>query len=308
MIEVVHSQAPPALGGHLFVDPEFLSYQAGAQGKALEVFTALGGRGEPMASLTFAGKDGMWTSPITGAFGGVAAAPGCGTQAAAAAVEAASAWLHAQGLRAVLRLAPDGFADRGSAAVENALFRGGWRLAQVDLNYHLDVPVGRDVLAGLGETKQKEIRRLKRSGAAFVRLSLEDGERAYAVIAANRMARGYPMTMTWPQVRALAAAFPERAGFAIVERDGRAMAGAICLELTAAWTYVFYWGESTESRRESPIMLLAEGLVAERSVRGGVLDLGVSTDESAPNPGLIGFKEGLGCRATSKRTYRFGPT
>ncbi|MBS0361100.1 MAG: hypothetical protein JSR98_06945 [Proteobacteria bacterium] len=306
MIEVVRSQAPPELGGHLFIDPAFMAYQAGAQGKALETFTAVDSRGAALASLTLAGKDGVWASPITGAFGGVAVQPGAGTEAVVAAVEAASDWLKAQGHRATFRLAPDGFQDPASGAVENALFRGGWRLAQADLNYHLVAAGAEAFQAGLGETKQKELRRLKRSGAAFMRLPAAAGERAYAVIAANRAARGFPMTMGWPQVRALAEAFPDRTGFAVVERDGRALAGAICLELSADWTYVFYWGEDPDSRRESPVMLLAEGLVAERSVRGGVLDLGTSTEESQPNPGLIAFKEGLGCRASAKRTYEFG--
>jgi hypothetical protein len=308
VIAVVRSQAPPDLGGHLYVDPAFLAYQADAQGKALETFTALDSHGAAVASLTLAGKAGAWASPITGAFGGVAAAPGAGTLAIAAVVEAASGWLRDQGLRAEVRLAPDGFADAAAGAVENALFRSGWRLAQVDLNYHLAAAGPDAFFTSLGETKQKELRRLKRSGAAFVRLDPADGERAYAVIAANRAARGFPMTMAWPQVRALAEAFPDQTGFAIVGRDGQALAGAISLELTPAWTYVFYWGEAPDSRKESPVMLLAEGLAAERAARGGVLDLGTSTQDSQPNPGLIGFKEGLGCRATAKRTYAFGAT
>jgi hypothetical protein len=311
VIEVVRNQAsPPAHGGHFFVDPAFLSYQAEAQGKQLASFSALDADGRALATLTFAaGADGFWTSPVTGAFGGLAVAARSPAAVAFALAEAASAWLKAQGVCAQLRLPPDCFADPLAAALENGLFRSGWRLAQSDLNYHLPVSGAAAFQAGLGETKQKEIRRLRRSGAVFAVQPPEAGERAFRVVADNRAARGYPMTMAWPQLAALAAAFPEQVRFATVEREGEALAGAICLRLTSAYAYVFYWGEAPSTRRESPVMLLAEGLVEDCAAQGvTVLDLGTSTDLSAPNPGLIAFKESLGCLTSGKRTYVLEPS
>jgi hypothetical protein len=112
------------------------------------------------------------------------------------------------------------------------------------------------------------------------------------------------MTMSWTEVAALADAFPGRVAFHAVERAGEMLAGAVVLTITAACAYVFYWGEDPQVRRESPILLLAEGLVAHAHAHGvRILDIGVSTDGSQPNPGLLGFKEGLGCRTAAKRTY-----
>ena len=103
------------------------------------------------------------------------------------------------------------------------------------------------------------------------------------------------MTMAWPQVEALAAAFPDRVRFFGVIRGGTILAGAICLRVTASYLYVFYWGERPEFRKESPVTLLADGLVAYAHSRGvSVLDIGVSTEHSAPNVGLIAFKESSG--------------
>lgn len=308
--QVVRSDAPSVLPAHLCLDAAFVAFQQDAQQKRVVTFCALGANGVPVASLTLAGReDGPWTSPITGVFGGVAAVRRAPAAAVFEIAGEATRWLREEAKRSgIVRLPPDAFADPGSAALENALFRSGWRLDQTDLNYHLPITTPEAFLKGLGETKQKEIRRLQRSGAAFRRLPPAEGLRAYQVIAENRAARGYPMTMTWPQVAELGGALPGQVSFWVAERGGDVLAGAVCLQLTETYAYVFYWGEAPGFRKESPVLLLAAGLIDEHHRQGiSVLDLGTSTEGSVPNAGLIAFKEGLGCQATAKRTYVLDP-
>jgi hypothetical protein len=302
----------PALApaAHLFVHPGFNAFQAHAQNKRLVTFGAFRDEaGRPVAALTLAEGSGVWTSPVTGAFGGLATDGRVGADLVGALAVAATAWLRAEaGGAARIRLPPGCFPDDTAAALENALFREGWSLAEVDLNYHLPVVAPEAYVRGLRETRQKEIRRLRRSGAVARRLPLSDGEVAYRTVAANRAARGYPMTMAWDQMWALAEAFPDVVGFHVVERAGEILAGGITLRLTAAYAYVFYWGEAPEHRAESPVVLLAEALMAEAHAAGvAILDIGASTDASLPNPGLIAFKESLGCLATPKTTWEFRP-
>ena len=288
---------------HLFLSAAFNRFQAKAQGKALVSFHA------GNAALTLAGDAGGWRSPVTGAFGGVAAAGAVSARDIFALADAASAWLRETGAKGVIRLAPDGVWDPNAPALENALHRGGWRLSQVDLNHHLPVVTRDAFFSGLGETKQKEVRRLRRSGAEYHVLDAADGARVHAVIAANRAARGYAMTMAWPQVAALAQAFPQSVSFHGVERAGEMLAAAICLRITSTHRYVFYWGEDPAWRKEAPTTLLAEALMADSHAAGAeILDIGTSTDESAPNLGLIAFKESLGCRTSAKRTYILDPS
>ena len=289
----------------LFVSADFHRFQARAQNKTLVTFsTALpGGRA---AALTLAGSEGVWTSPITGAFGGVASAGPVPAAVVFALAQAATAWLRDQSgtVEARLRLPPDSFLDPAAAALENALFRLGWTLEAADLNYHLPVAGPAAFAAALGETKRQALRRLETSGARALVLPLADFERAYQVIARNHAARGFPMTMTWQQTRALAQTFPDRVRFYGVERDGGLLAAAVCLSLTSAYRYLFNWGEDPPFRAESPIILLAQGLMAACHADGvATLDLGIATDRSAPNPGLIGFKEMLRGQASGKRAY-----
>lgn len=285
----------------LFLDPAFVRFQAETQGKRL--LTA----SHDAASLTFGGRDGRWASPVTGAFGGVAADRPLAAAAVFPLAEALTAELRrTAGAQATVRLSPDAYPDPNRAALENALFRNGWNLAAADLNYHLPVTAPEAYERGLGETKRKEIRRLQRAGARVQALPPAAGKAAYDAIAANRAARGFPMTMSWPQVEALAAAFPQRVDFHVVEREGEVLAGSISLRVTGDWRYVFYWGEAPDHRAASPVTLLALGLVAESHAAGvQVLDIGTATEDSQPNLGLVAFKESLGCRASSRRTWRF---
>ena len=198
---------------------------------------------------------------------------------------AATSWLRGEPetTSASIRLPPDCFGQPCSAALENALHRAGWRLDQADVNHHLVVGPPARFLAELGKTKRKELRRLKWSGATSCEAGLE-ASKIYDIIAENRRRMCYPITMAWPQVEALAAAFPDRVRFFGVIRGGTILAGAICLRVTASYLYVFYWGERPEFRKESPVILLADGLVAYAQARGiSVLDIGVSTEHSAPN-------------------------
>jgi|GEM_PF-1771931 len=305
-VDISRSSDPGLEVDHLFVGRAFNAFQARVQAKTLATFTAAhqgGGR----ACITLAGANGVWTSPVTGAFGGAALSEPRLAAAVPALVETLTTWLRseAQARAATFRLPPDCFPDATAAALENALFRAGWRLDQVDLDQYLPVTSSDAFVAGLGETKQKERRRLLRSGAVFRSKSLDQARPAYDAIEANRAARGYPMTMSWPQLHALAEAFPDRVGFHAVERDEATLAGAVVLQVTPVYAYVFYWGEDPACRREAPLVLLAEGLMRLCHERGAsILDIGISTEASQPNLGLVAFKTGLGCRTAGKRTYR----
>ena len=190
--------------------------------------------------------------------------------------------------------------------MQNVLFRAGWILDQVDINYHFPVVDAEAFQAQLGATKRQETRRLKGTGASFCVVPHEQAERAYAVIARNRAARGYPMTMTWEALSALAKAFPAHVHFFGVVRGEDFLASAICLQLTPVYLYVFYWGEDPNFRKEMPVLVLVNGIMDHCHKAGfAILDIGVSTERSTPNEGLIAFKTGLGFQSSPKLTFRY---
>jgi hypothetical protein len=295
-------------GEHLFVRPDFVQWQAEHQGKALRSFGVYRKANDRLhARLTVSGKNGAWASPVTGAFGGVHIYEAVPVALLEKLVAEVSNHLSQEGNAAsmALRFPPACFPDSGSALLQNVVFRQNWTLLHVDVNYHIPVEHPDTFTANLGATKRQEIRRQKAQGSEFAQLPLSEARAAYEVISRNRAARGYPMTMSWDAMRAVSEAFPAEFQFFGVRRHDTLRAAAICIMVRPEYMYVFYWGEEPEFRREMPVLLLAQGLVARCFNSGvGVLDIGISTDASTPNEGLMEFKAGLGCLATPKPTYR----
>ncbi len=292
---------------HLFLSRQFNEFQAHAQRKVLASFGAVHeATGKLAACLTLAGSEGNWSSPVTGAFGGIAMLEGVPTHVVETIAANATTWLKADGARSCrVRLPPQSFQDSATAILQNVLFRAGWRLENVDLNFHLLTSSPDQFFASLNETKQKEIRRLKRAGTVFAAVPTAEAQPVYDVIAKNRVHLGHPMTMSWPAVVSLANAFQERVKFFGAFRGEEILAGAICLSIAKHYLYVFYWGDAPQYRKESPVMCLAEGIVAYSNQAGiSVIDLGTSSDASKPDEGLISFKRSLGCSTTTKATFR----
>jgi Acetyltransferase (GNAT) domain len=297
------------MADYLYVSPAFNAWQAKVQGKRLQSFGIFRKDTKQLyAKLTLAGQGRAWSAPVTGAFGGPVLHRSVPVGALDALLGEAVRWLkeEADAETCLIRLPPASFPDPTSPLMQNVLFRAGWILDQVDINYHFPVVDAPTFQAQLGATKRQETRRLKGTGASFCVIPHDQAEKVYAVIAGNRAARGYPMTMTWDALSALADAFPTHVHFFGVTRGEDFLAGAICLQLTPSYLYVFYWGEDPNFRREMPVLTLVDGIMDHCYKAGfATLDIGVSTERSTPNEGLIAFKTGLGFQPSAKLTFRY---
>ena len=99
--------------GPLFVDSSFNCFQSRVQGKRLLEFSISNAAASSVTRLTFGGRDGVWTSPITGAFGGLT---WVGEKPAISTVDellqgATRRLVLAGAQRLTVRLPPDGYLD-----------------------------------------------------------------------------------------------------------------------------------------------------------------------------------------------------
>jgi hypothetical protein len=293
---------------HFFIRKDFLDYQStifGMQVIRLGVFSEADQ--SLLAYCAFAGKDGHWQTPITGAFGGVANKKNVPIDALEFLVERIPHLMSSQCAVQSLtfKLPPASFPDN-SLLIANILYRNNWSLTGFDLNYHLIVRPAEEYLGSLGETKRKFIRRLHASGAEFQEAGHTMLDTVYRVIERNRSAQGYPMTMSLDAMSALVQRFKCDIRLFTVTLESRVVASAICIQIAPKYLYVFYWGELPEFRMESPVLLLAKGIVEFCFSNGfEVMDVGTSSVNSVPNLGLCAFKESLGCRVTQKPIYKW---
>jgi Acetyltransferase (GNAT) domain len=291
---------------HFFVRKDFLDYQSTVFGKEIICLGVLSKKDQSLLGYcAFAGNNGHWQTPITGAFGGVVTKKNISVEALQFLVENIPDQIASRGsLKSIqIKLPPSSFPDN-SPLVANILQRHNWSISSFDVNYHLNIRSIDKYLSGLGETKRKFIRRLQAAGAEFQEADRSMIEAVYVVIERNRSAQGYPMTMSLHSMLALLQRFKSDIRLFTVTLNTQIVASAICIQVDPKYLYVFYWGELPEYRKESPVLLLSMGIMEFCcSNNFEFMDIGTSSLNSLPNPGLCDFKSSLGCNVTQKLTY-----
>ena len=79
----------------------------------------------------------------------------------------------------------------------------------------------------------------------------------------------------------------------------------VAIKINKNILYNFYPADSHQYKNFSPMVMLVKGLY-EYCIENGfkLLDLGISTENSKPNYGLINFKKNIGADSSLKLTFR----
>ncbi|MGB7802170.1 GNAT family N-acetyltransferase [Buttiauxella sp.] len=291
----------------LFNQPDFINFQNQVFKSRTLVFTLYKrDNNQPIACLDFShkGENTHWYTPVIGAFSHLEAVKSLSFIEMELLITQAAHYLAAQEHMETLswRIPPLYFNSEITHKLYNTLFRLGWKQNACELNFHIPLCPAGSFREGLGKTKRNELNRLARTETSFnITSTPQDIAAIYQVISENHQARGYPMTMSLTALLELKNALPEALFFANLVRGETLLAGAIVLRLDRSSLYIFNWGESPAFRQESPITQLCEHLyqhAADHNYR--YLDIGISTENSVPNQGLVNFKINIGCEISHK--------
>lgn len=288
----------PQEGLHLFNRAEFFRLHAEGDGHYFQWVVD----GRACATLHFTRvREQVWRSPARGTFGGLSCSHGIRPEVLAEFLAEVTACLAEQGARTLEVLLPPAQHAMADGAVEYFLLRSqGFRESLVDLNYGLPVDQ-RPFAERLNHANRKRLNKCQREGFSATALPAGELPAAYAVIAENRAARGFPVTMQLAQLEQMQALFPDAVALYGCHRQQELVAAAICLQLTPQVLYVFYWGDRPGFAQYSPVALLAQSIYEDCQRRGiALLDAGTSTLDLQLNPGLIAFKRGLGFEESLK--------
>lgn len=254
------------------------------------------------------GKRGdTFASPFSAPFGGFAAlSEDVRLTAIEAAVERLTDWCGAKGLAKIkLTLPPPIYAESYLAKWTNVLYRHGFTIPHIDLNYHFDLAgFDDDYAAGIWRNARKNLHIALGNNLSFKACdSLPDKETAYRIIHRNREARGFPLRMTWEQVRATIELIPADF-FVVKDEHDTPIAAAIVFTVAKGVAQVIYWGDLPDYSQLKTMNFLSYRVFAhykERAYR--LVDIGPSTEDGLPNHGLCEFKESIGCAITPKMTW-----
>ncbi|MFZ4455564.1 MAG: hypothetical protein ACOYOT_05025 [Bacteroidales bacterium] len=190
----------------------------------------------------------------------------------------------------------------------NCLFRKGFEIQNIDLNYSFLVKKFHSeyLTEILWRNARKNLNASLKSNLTFeVAQSEEQKSEAYQIIKQNREARGFPLRMSWDAMWSTMQIVPHDC-FLVVDGEQQNIASAMVFHVTPEVVQVIYWGDLPQYSALKTMNFLAYslfGYYAKSDIK--IIDIGPSTEDSIPNYGLCEFKEGLGCDVTSKLTMVF---
>jgi len=297
-----------ASNNHLFNEPRFFRLHSVS---SKDVYAQLVRRADSRVVATIGFHDvgaGVFTSLRRGTFGGL-------TQNHAVEPTVLEAFaghvlddLRSRGATSVdIRCAPLTHDPAPLSAFINLLLRRGAVVSGHELNFDMTID-DRAFADRIDYGNVKRIRKCAREGFVARTLAPSHHAPAYDLIRDNRARRGYPLTMSVEQMGEMAAAFPDRVHYFGAFCDEAATqwaAAAICMAITPAILYVFYWGDAPDLGSYSPVAFLAAHIhdfAREHGFR--LLDAGTASSNGKPNPGLVAFKRNLGFTESLKLSFR----
>ena len=188
----------------------------------------------------------------------------------------------------------------------NALYRAGFILSEVDLNYSfLLQKFSNDYLHRIWRNARKNLRIALKQNLVFKRCNSEEEKYlAYEVIRKNRTMKEFPLRMSREQVEAttkiILADF-----FLVFEETGIPIASAIVFHVSDNIAQVIYWGDMPEFASYKTMNFMSYKIFEYyKNKRIEIIDIGPSTENSIPNVGLSEFKESIGCDIQNKISFR----
>ena len=221
--------------------------------------------------------------------------------------------LEGEGVRTIHIKARPAFYSGSETAVQFALLNLGFRVESCELSFHIDLAGmagADDYAASLRSPARRALRHTVGEPFALVEATDEAAwVRGYAVLAANRAAKGRSLALGLDYVLRARDAFPGRVRLRALEHAGEPCAAALTYRVASGRELVVYWGDAGHDLPRSPMNVLALRMV-ERSLAEGALslDIGTSSVAGVPDQGLIQFKRSVGARESLRLDLVRGPS
>lgn len=201
------------------------------------------------------------------------------------------------------RLPPAFYDENLICKLQNSFLRNGYRLLYCDLNYAFRIKEFCGYREHIYRNARKNLNAAMRNEYRFCKcVTTEEKKKAYDIIAVNRMQKGYPLKMSWQQVRDTME-ITEHECF-VLALESTDIAAAVVFRVTDQIWQVIYWGDISGYSQHRPMNYLSYRIFEYYYNKGiRILDIGPSTEEGIPNFGLCDFKESIGCFVQTKNTF-----
>ena len=291
---------------HVFQTSEFNDLN---KSKCDEVLYFLFKEGKYRLGIVFGKNGNTLLSPFSAPFGGfISISANIKLQYIEEAIKTLIIWAKENNIKSInITLPPEMYYQSFISKQINCLWREGFDILNVDLNYAFDTNFFDDnYIRKIQYNARKNLKVAFKSDFRFSKC-IDDTEKeiAYNVIKKNRKERGFPLRMTWQQVKETTEII-ESDFFLLRNENDVEVASAIVFHVSDNIVQVIYWGDIPEFSIHRTMNFLSYKVFEyykSRNVK--IVDVGPSTEDSVPNYGLAEFKESIGCFVSPKYKFSF---
>ncbi|MBL0740309.1 GNAT family N-acetyltransferase [Chryseolinea lacunae] len=198
---------------------------------------------------------------------------------------------------------PAGYAPQHAALLQTFFLNLGYTV--VDAEVGTMIPISQDFSTHLHTWENRKLKQAQSSGLVFRQVASAEIDAIYLFILACRKQKGYALSMSLPEVRAVAEKLPQHYLLFGVYEAEILVAASIAIVVNKRVLYNFYSAHDNAFDHLSPVVLLLQGMYDYAAAHGMQhLDLGTSAIDGKPNFGLLDFKLRLGGVPSSKFTFQ----
>ena len=185
----------------------------------------------------------------------------------------------------------------------NCLYRAGFETINTEINYHFETSnLNENYLSSIWHNARKNLKKSLLYPLSIRKIDPSEGIEAYNVIAQNRIERGFPLRLSYDQLKETETIIP--VDYFLVNDNNQSVAAAIVFHLSKEVVRVVYWGDLPKFSEYKTMNFLSYKIFQHYQQLGiSFIDIGHSTLDSIPNHGLCEFKESIGCSLGLLKNY-----
>lgn len=259
-------------------------------------------RNYPVATFPFVCRNNTVSSLPKSPFGAINATADTTKKELAYLTEQLIKHCQAEGLQTIrITSYPRVYSPIAFDEMQKAFFDVGFEISTDTSQY---LPIDKEFRKTVKPSERRYLNHATKEGYVFSELSIDNLSQAYKLIKDSRENKGYPVTMSFTDLKTTIEQFPTNYFIFGLFHNDILIATSVCIRINSKILYNFYLGDNILYRKKSPaVPLLKEIYNYARDNNYSTLDLGLSTENGVINKGLFNFKESLGALATEKPTY-----
>lgn len=213
-------------------------------------------------------------------------------------------YLQAQAVQSLqIKLYPQCYHPENAQILQYLWLQQGFSIVEHNLNYHIDI-TPKPLKERLHVSEKRRLSKCQTLGYEFGIWANPDFDWVHNFVSTCRQRKGFPVSLSATALQTLYTQFPNNFTLFTVCHQERIIALATGVKVNPNILYYFLPADDAQYLSDSPMVALLEGMYAHGQTKGyEILDLGISTEHSAPNHGLINFKKRMGAKASLKLTF-----